>query len=238
LTDIPSIQESKQQLREICAASAPSSITSNFCGKAAEQVRRIPGYKQVKRIFVAPDPALSQVRINCLVDGKELIMPSAALKAGFFLLTPFSIPFRDLGFAVSLKGVAKHGKRMVMTDLLGQNIDLCIGQGFAANKQGDVLGDGMGFFDLSYGILSEWGCVGENTVTCITTGEEQVLSSSIPKAPWDVQADYIVTDNEIIETEAVGQKRSPGQIFWEFLSDKRIRKITPLWQLKQQKGLT
>ena len=219
------------------AASAPSSHTSNFCGKAAEQLRRIPGYKQVKRVFVAPDPVLSQVRINCLVDGKELIMPSAALKDGFYLLMPFSIPFRDLGFAVSLKGVAKHGKRMAMMDLIGQDIDLFIGQGFAANKQGDILGDGMGFFDLSYGILSEGGCVRENTVTCIITGEEQVISSSIPQAPWDVQADYIVTDNDIVATEVVGQKRSPGRIFWEFLSDKRVRKITPLWQLKQQKSL-
>jgi 5-formyltetrahydrofolate cyclo-ligase len=233
LPDLPSIQESKQQAREKYTVSPASIFQSNLGGKTAEQIRRLPGYKKIKQVFVSPEPALTQVRINCLVDGKELIMPTAGLKEGFFLLTPFSIPFRDLGFAVSLKGVIKHGKRMKIADLSETGCGLCVGIGLAADRQGTFLGDGMGFFDLSYGILSEYKGLLQDTVTCIVVEKEQILSHSIARAPWDVQADYIVTANDIIETESIGKGKSPGRIYWEFLPEKRIRKITPLWQLTQ-----
>lgn len=188
-------------------------------------------------MFVSPEPALDQVRINCLVDRKELIMPSPGLKQGFLRVTPSSVPFRDLGYAVSLKGLAKYGKKLDMAAVNELNIELFVSTCIAVDKSGNQLGDGNGFFDLSYSLLAVQGGVRSDATVCIVVGEEQITETALPIAPWDVKADFVVTSKEII-IPASAEKKSPGQIYWELLPEKRIRKITPLWQLYQQKILT
>lgn len=185
-------------------------------------------------MFVSPEPALEQVRINCLVDGKKLIMASPGLKQGFFLLTPFTIPFRDLAYAVSSKGFAKYGKKLDISAVKALAVDLFVTTCLTVDKGGGQLGDGNGFFDLAYSLFSVQGGVAENAIVCTVVGEEQIQTGSLPLAPWDVKADFIVTRKEIIPTAA--EKNTPGDIFWEILPEKRIRKITPLWQLYQEKS--
>lgn len=213
-----------------------SDLPVTIDGKSAEQVRRLPCYRQVRQVFVSPEPALEQIRINCLGDGKMLIMPSPGLKQGFFLLTPFKIPFRDLSYAVSTKGFAKYGKKLDMSAVKELTVDLFVTTCLTVDKGGGQLGNGNGFFDLAYSLFSVQGGVAENTTVCAVVGEEQVHTRSLPLAPWDVKADFIVTRKEIIQASA--EKNIPGEIFWDILPEKRIRKITPLWQLYQQKKLT
>lgn len=232
MTDTSSIQKDKQQLRDVFV---PGS-TSLLSGKAAEQVRRLPGYRQVRQMFVSPDPELQQIRINCLVDRKELIMSYPALKEGFLRITPSSVPFRDLGYAVSLKGLAKYGKKLDMAAVHELDIELFVTTCITVDRSGNQLGDGNGFFDLSCGLLAEQGGVRSDAAVCTVVGEQQIVERALPCAPWDVKADFIVTSSEIITTSV--DKRSPGLIYWEFLPEKRIRKITPLWQLHQQKRVT
>jgi 5-formyltetrahydrofolate cyclo-ligase len=233
LLDTTSIQKDKQRLRdEILSSGFPVTID----GKSAEKVRGLPCYRQVRQMFVSPEPALEQIRINCLIDGKKLIMPSPGLKQGFFLLTPFTIPFRDLGYAVSMKGFAKYGKKFDMSAVKELTVDLFVTTCLNVDKGGGQLGDGNGFFDLAYSLFSVQGGVAENAAVCTVVGEEQIDTGFLPLAPWDVKADFIVTRKEIISTSA--EKRASVDIFWEILPEKRIRKITPLWQLYQRKNLT
>ena len=94
LSEISRIQEEKKALRhelELRAAGGQESVSQ---GRLAELLRRSPDYRSAKQIFVDPGPSLQQVRINCLADGKELIMPSAGLKEGFYFFKPYIIPFR------------------------------------------------------------------------------------------------------------------------------------------------
>ena len=231
MPDTSSIQKDKQSLRdEIVSSDLPIAID----GKSAEQVRRLPCYRQVRQIFVSPEPALEQIRINCLVDGKMLIMSSPGMKQGFFLLAPFTIPFRDLGYAVSMRGLAKYGKKLDMSAVKELAVGLFVTTCLTVDKGGGQLGDGNGFFDLAYSIFSVQGGVAENAVVCAVVGEEQINTGFLPQDPWDVKADFIVTRKEIIPTSA--EKDVSADILWEILPEKRIRKITPLWQLYKQKS--
>lgn len=231
LLDTAPIQKDKQRLRD---AILSSDLPVTIDGKCAEKVRRLPGYRQVRQMFVSPEPALEQIRINCLVDGKKLIMSSPGLKQGFFLLTPFTIPFRDLGYAVSMKGFAKYGKKLDMSAVKELAVELFVTTCLTVDKGGGQLGDGNGFFDLAYNLFSVQGGVAENAAVCAVVGEEQINTGFLPLAPWDVKADFIVTRKEIIPTSA--EKDVSRDIFWEILPEKRIRKITPLWQLYKQKS--
>jgi hypothetical protein len=64
--------------------------------------------------------------------------------------------------------------------------------------------------------------------TCIHAA--QIMAKPLPAACWDVLADIIVTEKQVYRREHA--TTSPRRIFWEHLSDKKIRKITPLWWLK------
>ena len=79
-------------------------------GKIAEAIRRQDAYRQCRQIFVSPSPDLAQIRINALLDGKELVVSGPGLKEGFYQLRPYVVPFPKLAFAVSLKGLPVHGQ--------------------------------------------------------------------------------------------------------------------------------
>ncbi len=136
--------------------------------------------------------------------------------------------------------------RVVLTQLVDERVqadisavkELAVGlfvtTCLTVDKGGGQLGDGNGFFDLAYSLFSVQRGVAENAVVCAVVGEEQINTGFLPQDPWDVKADFIVTRKEIIPTSA--EKDVSADILWEILPEKRIRKITPLWQLYKQKS--
>ncbi len=76
----------------------------------AERLRGLDTYRAATTVFAEPVPLLHQARINLLLDGKRLVMPSPGLKQGFFLLEPFLVPFPRLPWAVSMTGAAACGR--------------------------------------------------------------------------------------------------------------------------------
>ena len=56
-------------------------------GKAAEKLRGLQVYRDAGTVFATPDESLHQARINCLVDGKNLVMPAPSIREGFFILS-------------------------------------------------------------------------------------------------------------------------------------------------------
>lgn len=219
----------RQKIREIAAGG--SSASPFQAGRAAEIIRRLPVLRRARQLFISPAPLLRQIRINALADGKEVVMPSAGLKEGFYLFKPYTIPFRDLPFAVSLQGAAKHGRRLSPKALAALGLDALITEVLAFDGQGGRLGDGSGFFDLAYAILAETTALAPEHQVIFVAGEEQRVSRSLPLDEWDVAGDLVVTDRETLEI-AAGPAHA-GRIFWERLSEKRIRRIKPLWQLAQ-----
>ncbi|MCB2182818.1 MAG: hypothetical protein KQH63_12365 [Desulfobulbaceae bacterium] len=228
--DISGIQQEKQVLRDNLRNRDFSTSQAN---KRAELLRGQADYKHARQIFVSPAPALQQVRVNCLLDGKDLVMPSAGLKEGFFLFKPYSIPFQDLPFAVTMKGAPRFAKKLRQADVEELQVDLLATDAVAVDSLGSRLGDGLGFFDLSYAVLKTLGALTEEAKTAICVGIDQRISATLPVTPWDVPADMIVTEKEVQRiSKACGHR---GEIFWEQLSGKKIKKMTPLWWLQQNK---
>lgn len=203
-------------------------------GKAAERLRGLSFYGNADTVFVSGGDSLRQVRINCLSDGKKLIMPAAGLKEGFFLIKPHSVPFRNISEAVTFRGLPRFGNRLTERDLSQLTINMLLTDALAIDPNGVRLGDGNGFFDLSYSLLGEAGALQEGPAVFAVVGAEQLIAGRLPVDPWDVDMTGVATSAHIHFFYQSRQQRP--QIFWRELSLKRIRKIRPLWDLYQKKA--
>ena len=231
-TDSPNISGIQQEKQDLRAKIGARGVSITPSGKAAELLRRQNCYRKARQIFVAPDPVLHQVRINCLMDGKELIMPGAGLKDGFYLLKPYSIPFADLPFAVTMKGLGRFGQRLSQEKVEHLSLSLLVTNALAVDRLGNRLGDGSGFFDLTWAILKSLGGGDLAASVAAVVNDEQILKKTVPASDWDVPVQIIVTDTEVyrVETSSVHQ----GKIFWEHIAEKKIRKMTPLWWISNK----
>ena len=198
-------------------------------GMMAEKIRKSKYYREAKQLFVSPAEALLQIRINALVDGKEIIMPAPGLKDGFFLLKPYTVSFQDLSFAVTYKGLERFGRRLQLDALAGLQIDMFITDALAVNPDGYFLGDGKGYFDLAYALLqSQKGLAADHLVVVLTTN---LVKESFEPEPWDIRAGMILIRDTMKLIDRPGRSDKQGDIFWDQLTLKRIKKITPLWKL-------
>ncbi|MDA3971482.1 MAG: hypothetical protein PF442_09020 [Desulfobulbaceae bacterium] len=216
---------SKEALRAQYGGCAPP---ATYAGKIAEQIRRMAEYRNAKTILMMPSPLLFQARINCLLDGKVLLMPSPALKSGFYRVKPFSIPFPDLAHGTSLKGITLFGRKVQGQQLQKIEIDLALTGCVALDQKGQRLGEGTGFFDLSMGLLGTIGSITEKTLIGCVADALQVSQDDLVCDPWDVPIDFMVQLDG--ETSFARVKTIPS-VIWDALSKKQIRKIEPLWQL-------
>ena len=201
-------------------------------GRLAENLRRLDGYRQCRQIFVDPSLLLRQIRINALLDGKELIMPAAGLKEGFFLLEPFTIPFRDLPFAVTYKGLERYGKRLFVEDVPSLEISMLVGEAYAVDRQGVCLGNGHGFFDLAVAILGALGGLGESCQLVAAIDDPGKLIEDVPGEEWDARCSVVVSP---VESCRLAGKSSVPAIYWDALPMERIKRISPLWRLSRQR---
>ncbi|MBU0681158.1 MAG: 5-formyltetrahydrofolate cyclo-ligase [Proteobacteria bacterium] len=199
-------------------------------GLIAECLRKQDIYRQSSLLFVSPTPQLNQIRINALIDGKTLLVPGPAIKKGFYLLKPYAISFKDLGHAVSLKGIESFGKLLSSAALTKLHVDLAITDCLAVAADGGRLGLGTGFFDLAMAILSDLGAVNTETRFGAVGVDEQLLSADLPQESWDVRLHFFLASSGFTLFPQDAQK---VQVFWDVLEKKRIRKIEPLWHLYQ-----
>ncbi len=207
-------------------------ITREEGNRAAEQLRRLPAYREAKALFAAPGAELLQIRSNALVDGKELLMPGPGLKEGFFLLRPYTVSFEEVAHAVTYKGLARFGKRLDRRDIQGLGLDLLLTGAVAVDGCGGRLGDGHGFFDLAAAILHDSGAVPLGGLTLAVVAERQIVAGELPHEIWDVRVDGLVTPAGVKEIND-GPTARPT-VRWESVPFKKVRKMTPLWQLYQE----
>jgi 5-formyltetrahydrofolate cyclo-ligase len=202
-------------------------------GRLAQLLRQQQVYREAKAVHVSPGLLLSQVRMNVLADGKVLLCPTPGLKEGFHLLLPYTVPFARLAHAVSQKGMREFGKLINQADHLREiSVSLTVTDCLAVDEQGVVLGNGKGFLDLSLAILNSWAVLSRDDMVIAVVPEEQLLADVFAADPWDSFADLVLSEEGIVG-RGHGQRRPRAPIFWHVLSEKRIRKITPLWKLKQ-----
>jgi len=194
-------------------------------GRAAERLRYLPEYRSSRRLMVPPDQAQLQVRINALMDGKELIAASPGLREGFFLIRRDFLKPRDWAKALKGSNIARYGRPLPIGEI--GKVDLLVTGAVAVGLNSGRIGKGKGYFDLEYAILREVGAVGENTVIVAVVDDSQVLEE-VPVEEEDVSVDIIVTPTRTLRLEHLPR---PEGIRWERLPLRLIRRMKPLWEL-------
>jgi 5-formyltetrahydrofolate cyclo-ligase len=208
----------------------PEELVLAVQGKLAENLRRSEIYRQCKRLFVDPSLLLRQVRVNALLDGKELVMPAPGLKDGFYLLKPFVVPFKHLVMGVTYNGLDRYGIRLNdSSDIASLNISLLLGEAVAVDRQGGRLGDGQGFFDLAIALLNEMGGLAERCQVVAAIDDPAKVIESVPQEPWDVRCTNILAPDGI---EELCDSSMTSEVFWDSISLARIKRISPLWKLQ------
>jgi 5-formyltetrahydrofolate cyclo-ligase len=221
---------SKEEWR---AALASTGMTRQDGNKAAEQLRRLPAYRQAKAVFAGPGTELLQIRSNVLIDGKELLMPGPALKEGFYRLRPYTVSFREVAHAVTYKGLAKYGERLDRSELGRLSLDVLLTGAVAVDGRGGRLGEGRGFFDLACAILHDSGAVAERSLILAVVAENQIVAGELPREVWDVSVEGLITPSGFREISQAS--RPKPKVCWEEVEFKRVRKMTPLWQLYKER---
>lgn len=194
-------------------------------GKTAEALRRLDAYRRSRQVFIEPTAVLAQMRINALLDGKELIVPGPGLRDGFYRLMPFSVPFPKLSFAVSLKGVPVYGQLLPHQELSRLDIGIMVAEALAVDASGVRLGDGSGFFDLACAILNHCGALTE--VSTVLAAAVVNRPEQLPADSWDVRMDGVL---DAQGAHFFQHDRELPAIDWSHLVMQRIKRITPLWQ--------
>lgn len=210
----------------------PEDLVVAVQGKLAENLRRLECYRQSRQIFVDPSLLLRQTRVNVLLDGKELIMPSAGLKDGFYLLKPFSIPFKSLVMGVTYNGLQRYGRRLDYGEISALAIDLFIGETYAVDRQGNRLGDGAGFFDLAIAILAELGGMAPKSRIVAAIDDIAKITEDLPVESWDCKCAMILEPNGV---EVLADSSPVPGIFWDAIAMERIKRISPLRHLHGQR---
>lgn len=206
-------------------------------GRLAQRVRGLEAYRAAKRIFVGPSPVLSQIRMNVLSDGKELLMPAPGLKEGFYLCKPYEISFPELCYATTYRGLPKFGRLLAEKALAGTEVGLLVTDAVAIDRQGTRLGDGQGYFDLACAILAELGGLERQHATVVAVAADgQVVAERLPADPWDVELNEVITPSGGMVFADVGTAQP--EIHWQQIVPERIRRLDPLWKLSsgQRRG--
>jgi 5-formyltetrahydrofolate cyclo-ligase len=218
----------KEATRSAWSRTLAVHTTAPQWGKAAEKLRGLREYRDAATLFATPDESLHQARINCLVDGKNLVMPAPSIREGFFLVPAHTVPFKDLSAAITYKGLEKHGQLLKIGAIQELSVSLLLTDSLAVDLEGGRLGDGNGFFDLCCALLQELGALQQNWAVLTFILEDQISRDVLPRDSWDIIMSGAITPSGIHTFDPPQQ--SP-MIFWDVLPKGRLKKIDPLWKI-------
>jgi len=243
-----------RRLREAGAARFPFPIEGripNFRGAeaAAARLRELPVYRRARILKINPDAPQLPVRAMALEDGKTVYMPSARLRGSFLRLRPEAVPPGEARKAASLQHCHRYGEEVGLREL--EAVDLVVAGSVAVSVRGARAGKGEGYSDLEYAILRELGHPPAPVVT--TVHPAQVFGrdaggggegpaggaaegADIAMEPHDLSVDFIVTPDEVIETNTPYPK--PEGILWELITDDDLTAMPVLLELRRLRWQT
>ncbi|MBM7704300.1 5-formyltetrahydrofolate cyclo-ligase [Metabacillus iocasae] len=202
----------------------------NFKGaeQATKHIIAMDVYKEANVVKVNPDSPQLPLRAQVLRDGKMLLIPTPRLKDGFVQIKPEWVPKGEERKAASLKHMNSYGKVLALSEM--PQIDLIVVGSVAMHRDGRRLGKGEGYADREYAIIRE---LGNRAVPVITSVHStQVVEDDIPRDPYDLTADWIVTEEGLIETKTPYEK--PTGILWEHVTEEEKQAMPVLqdvWEI-------
>ncbi|MCC3410771.1 MULTISPECIES: 5-formyltetrahydrofolate cyclo-ligase [unclassified Microcoleus] len=216
----------------------------NFVGAelAAEKLASLPIWQQAKTIKCNPDSPQIPVRMRALQDGKRLYMavPRLTDDRCFVELTAedlhkHNMPLAESALAKPSKRIARKalscGKLVSFEEM--EPIDLAIVGCVAVARNGGRTGKGAGFADLELAMLTEFGLVEIDTPIVTTVHPLQIVEDSrLPMQPHDWALNWIVTAQEVIETNTSYPR--PTGLNWDSLRSEQLAQIPILRKLREE----
>ncbi len=205
----------------------------NFVGDeaAAARLSQLPVCVRARVVKCNPQAPQRPVRLAALRAGKTVLMPTPRLRGGFLVLDPVAIPPAHLTAAASIAGARRFGRPVDLDDL--PRPDLIVVGSVAVAPDEARVGKGEGYSELEYGILAELGLADPRTPVATTVHDVQVVDH-IPREPFDVPVDIIVTPTRVIPASR-GLPR-PAGILWDFISPSMVQAMPVLAGLHGRRG--
>ncbi|XP_076302810.1 methenyltetrahydrofolate synthase domain-containing protein-like [Lasioglossum baleicum] len=207
----------------------------NFKGaaEAAQRLAELDEFKQAKVIKTNPDKPQEPVRFLALEANKEILVPIPKLRSGLFLhVTPVAGASKnELRTLSKIHGLIVAGKPLGLDSKI--KIDLVVLGSVCVSRDGYRLGKGKGFADLEFAMMMRMGAVTQDTIVITTVHDCQVFDSLPPQIfkEYDVPVDIIVTPTQTIVVNP--KLKKPSCIIWHMLSERRIKSMQVLQQLKE-----
>jgi len=198
---------------------------------AADRLAELLVWQAAQVIKSVPDKAQLPVRVRALTEGRLVYMavPKLAEELPFYLLDPATLTVPPAE-AASSEVAATMARKIGVDDM--RPVDLIVCGSVAVNRHGIRLGKGAGYSDIEVALLQEAGLIGPGTTIVTTVHSLQVVDDELPETKHDFSVDLIVTPDEVIEC---GPQRRPQGLYWDSLSQEKIKAIPILSAMK--KGL-
>jgi 5-formyltetrahydrofolate cyclo-ligase len=225
--------------RHAASPSDPFGHIPDFTGaeQAAERLSELPIWRQAGVVKANPDAAQAPVRLRALRDGKILYMavPRLIDARCFVELIADDLAQRgvDLASAARWQGALDHGRLVAFEEM--RPIDLVVTGCVAVTRSGGRTGKGAGFADLELGMLRQLNLLRPGTPIVTTVHALQVVEDArLPMQRHDSALDWIITPDEVIETQTLYPQ--PSGIDWDAVQPDQYEAIPALKALRAARG--
>ncbi|KAM7363787.1 methenyltetrahydrofolate synthase domain-containing protein lost [Cochliomyia hominivorax] len=199
--------------------------------KAAALLAETEEFKKAKDIKVLIDRALYPAKLQTLLAGKNLYLPGTRDSKALYLKVDVPADATEEQKKEILQNVENHRTEISLENKV--ELDMVIIGSVVVSSDGYRIGRGNGFNDLDIGLLIEIGSITDKTVIVTMVHDAQVVDS-LPTnlfQKYDTPVDLIVTPTKVIRVAE--RLPRPTGIFWELLSERRLKIIPVLQVLKE-----
>ncbi|XP_034488985.1 methenyltetrahydrofolate synthase domain-containing protein isoform X2 [Drosophila innubila] len=202
--------------------------------KAAALLTQEEEFKKAQHIKVTIDRALHDFKEQSLLANKSVYLPSTRDSSALCLKVEVPADATDEQKKESLRvqDIQKFRSEINLDSKL--KLDMVVIGSVVVSRDGYRIGRGNGFADLDIGLLIELGAITPETAIVTIVHDVQVVDT-LPVnlfQKYDSPVDIIVTPTEVIRVSK--RLPRPNGVFWELLSERRLKILPVLQQLKEQ----
>jgi len=205
----------------------PHGRIPNFEGAeaAAQRLFEEWPWREAAAIKVNPDSPQMHVRLEALLRGIRVYVPTPRLKGGFHLLDPERIPPSRYRRAATLASMAEWSERVALDEM--PQLDAIVTGCAAVTAGGRRAGKGEGYSDIEFAILRE---LGHQSVPVATTVHDVQVVENFPIESNDLPLSLICTPTRTIRVER--PPPAPEGVEWERLTEQDMQDMPILMELR------
>ncbi|XP_001607418.1 methenyltetrahydrofolate synthase domain-containing protein [Nasonia vitripennis] len=243
--EAPAVLKTKQDFRKkVWCHMAEKRLSNSFrslCSRtpffkrATEATKRLCELEELKKsklLMISPDKF---VILLPLKKEKEILIPTPRLFNGLFshIKNAAGLPEEESKNVITRNNIKQIESPVNFDTTTDLKVDMLILGSVCVNRAGYRIGDGAGFADLEYAILSKMKAVNEKTTVVTLVHDCQILDD-LPNElfePHDVPVDIIITPTQTIFVNPRLPK--PTEIIWPAISKRRLAGMPVLGEIKQ-----